>query len=67
MVWCINPIKVGSSIKNTKESYDSAMNKLIEGRGNIIKKIENLKELGAKTKKSLPQKLIDRATDNEDN
>ena len=43
------------------------MNKLIEGRGNIIKKIENLKELGAKTKKSLPQKLIDRAKDNEDN
>lgn len=60
-------LKVGSSIKNTKESYDSAMNKLIEGRGNIIKKIENLKELGAKTKKSLPQKLIDRAKDNEDN
>lgn len=60
-------LKVGSSIKNSKESYDSAMNKLIEGRGNIIKKIENLKELGAKTKKSLPQKLIDRAIDNEDN
>ena len=34
------------------------MNKLTEGRGNIIKKIENLKDLGAKTKKSLTTKIL---------
>ena len=43
------------------------MSKLTEGRGNIIKKIENLKDLGVKTKKSLPQNIIDRANQDEDN
>lgn len=60
-------IKVGKSIKNSKVSYEDAMSKLTEGRGNIIKKIENLKDLGAKTKKSLPQNIIDRANQDEDN
>jgi len=60
-------IKVGKSIKSSKDSYEDAMSKLTEGRGNIIKKIENLKDLGAKTKKRLPQNIIDRANQDEDN
>ena len=60
-------IKVGKSLKNSKDSYEDAMSKLTDGRGNIIKKIENLKDLGAKTKKSLPQNIIDRANNDEDN
>ncbi len=60
-------IKVGKSIKSSKDSYEDAMSKLTEGRGNIIKKIENLKDLGAKTKKSLPHNIIDRANQDEDN
>lgn len=60
-------IKVGKSLKSSKDSYEDAMNKLTDGRGNIIKKIENLKDLGAKTKKSLPQNIIDRANNDEDN
>jgi len=60
-------IKVGKSIKSSKDSYEDAMSKLTEGRGNIIKKIENLKDLGAKTKKSIPQNIIDRANQDEDN
>ena len=60
-------VKVGKSIKSSKDSYEDAMSKLTEGRGNIIKKIENLKDLGAKTKKSLPQNIIDRANQDEDN
>ena len=60
-------IKVGKSIKSSKESYEDAMNKLTEGRGNIIKKIENLKDLGAKTKKNLPQNITDIANKDEDN
>jgi DNA recombination protein RmuC len=60
-------IKVGKSLKTSKDSYEDAMNKLTDGRGNIIKKIENLKDLGAKTKKSLPQNIIERANKDEDN
>ena len=57
---------VGKSLKSSQDSYEEAMNKLVEGRGNIIKKVENLKTLGAKTKKSLPQKILDRASSEED-
>ena len=59
-------LTVGNSLKNSQESYEKAMNKLVEGRGNIIKKVENLKSLGAKTKKSLPQKIVDRASFDEE-
>jgi len=37
------------------------MNKLTEGKGNLISRVENLKALGAKTKKSLPPNLLERA------
>ncbi|MBG15571.1 MAG: DNA recombination protein RmuC [Crocinitomicaceae bacterium] len=55
-------LSVGKSLKSSQDSYQEAMNKLVDGRGNIIKKVENLKALGAKTKKSLPQKIVDRAS-----
>jgi DNA recombination protein RmuC len=54
-------IKVGKAINTSQDSYQAAMNKLSTGRGNMISKIENLKKLGAKTKKSLPDNIIDRA------
>ncbi|MDG1440495.1 MAG: DNA recombination protein RmuC [Flavobacteriales bacterium] len=54
-------LNVGKTLKSSQASYEEAMNKLVVGRGNIIKKVENLKKLGAKTKKKLPSKLIDRA------
>ena len=58
-------LNVGKSLKSSQVSYEEAMNKLVEGRGNIIKKVENLKKLGAKTKKALPSKLLDRASSEE--
>ena len=60
-------IKIGNNLKSSQDSYQEAMNKLVDGRGNIIKKVENLKKLGAKTKKSLPQNIIERSNNDEDN
>ena len=54
-------IKVGNNINSSQSSYQDAMNKLSEGKGNLVSKVENLKKLGAKTKKNLPQKLLDRS------
>lgn len=54
-------IKVGNSIESSKKSYQDAMGKLTEGKGNLISQTERLKELGAKAKKSINQKLLDRA------
>ncbi|WP_456461039.1 DNA recombination protein RmuC [Lutibacter sp.] len=56
-------IKIGKALNLSQESYQNAMNKLSSGRGNMVKKVENLKKLGAKTKKSLPQNILDRAND----
>jgi len=54
-------LKVGKQINSSQESYKAAMNKLSEGKGNLITKVESLKKLGAKTKKSLPNSLLERA------
>ncbi len=37
------------------------MNKLVDGKGNIINRFEELRKLGAKADKQLPQSLVDRA------
>ncbi len=58
-------IKVGKSLEATKTSYQDAMGKLTEGKGNLVSQTERLKELGAKAKKSISQKLLDRAGSDE--
>ncbi len=54
-------LKVGKQINASQDSYKAAMNKLSDGKGNLISRVETLKKLGAKTKKSLPDNLIQRA------
>ena len=54
-------INVGKRLKSAKDSYDGAMNKLSTGKDNLVRKTENIKALGAKTSKSLPDSLIQRA------
>ncbi len=54
-------IKVGRQLGQTQSTYQDAMKKLSEGKDNLVRKTERLKELGAKTSKSLDQKLIDRS------
>jgi len=54
-------INVGRKMEAAKESYNEAMKKVYSGSGNIIKRIENIKKLGAKATKSLPSDLLSRA------
>jgi DNA recombination protein RmuC len=54
-------IKIGKKIDESKVEYQGAMNKLVDGSGNLIKKVENLKKMGAKTQKSLPENILNRA------
>ena len=49
---------VGMRIDASRKSYDKAYNKLKSGRGNLIRRIETLKELGAKTSKKQDQDLL---------
>tara|TARA_B100000768_G_C11284463_1_gene381222 strand:+ start:8969 stop:10267 length:1299 start_codon:yes stop_codon:yes gene_type:complete len=55
-------IKVGNQLKTVQGSYDSSMKKLT-GKGNLIKKVEKIKQLGAKTSKVMNKNLLDRATE----
>ena len=49
---------IGKNIELTGKTYNSAMNKLSTGSGNLINRVESLKKLGAKTTKELPDKLL---------
>lgn len=50
--------KIGKKISEADASYHDAKNKLSDGRGNILRSIETIKELGAKASKSLPDNMI---------
>lgn len=52
---------VGKALRGADQSYGSAMKKLSEGRGNLVRQVEMLKQLGIRTSKSLPRTLLDRA------
>lgn len=57
--------KVGKKMDEAKNEYRGAMNKLVEGRGNIITSIEKLKKMGAKAKKSIPDSILKRAKEDD--
>lgn len=50
--------KIGSSLEASRKSYDAAVTKLTEGRGNALTLANRLKELGAKTVKEIPADFI---------
>ncbi|MES2241117.1 MAG: DNA recombination protein RmuC [Bacteroidota bacterium] len=54
-------IKIGKKIDETKIEYSGAMNKLVDGSGNLITRVEKLKKMGAKAKKALPESILARA------
>ncbi len=53
-------VDVGHKLKQTQKSYEASMNKLSLGRGSLVKRAQDLKELGIKTKKDIPQNVLDR-------
>ena len=55
-------IKVGTQLKTVQGSYDTSMKKLT-GKGNLVKKVEKIRELGAKTSKIMNKNLLDRASE----
>lgn len=57
--------KIGDSIARTQKSYEGAMNKLSTGKGNLIRRAEGMRKLGLKPKKSLPESVLENATDEE--
>jgi len=54
---------LGNCIKKTQECYDDSINKLKTGRGNLIRQVEIIRTLGARTSKTLPDNINEEADD----
>lgn len=55
--------RIENSISSAQQHYQSAMNKLCEGKGNLVRRAEKLKELGANTSKKLPESLLSKSVE----
>jgi DNA recombination protein RmuC len=51
--------KIGDRLQSTQKVYDEGMKKLHDGSGNLVRRTEELKKMGAKATKSLPQNLLE--------
>jgi len=51
--------KIGKNINALQHSYEDASKKLNSGSGNLIGRVEKLKELGASTSKKIPEKFVE--------
>ena len=56
--------EVGKHLDKSKDAWENARKRLTSGRGNLVRRAEELKKLGAKTKKNLPDdlRMIDETT-----
>ena len=62
-----NLVKIGKKMDEAKTEYEGAMNKLVDGKGNLITSVQKLKIMGAKAKKSLPDAILNRANSSLEN
>lgn len=51
-------LKIGERLSQTQHVYQDALKKLSTGSGNLIKRAENIKKLGASPTKSFSEKLL---------
>ncbi|HHQ4473533.1 DNA recombination protein RmuC [Aeromonas sp. S41-2] len=58
--------QLGGSLHRAQDSYDKAMGRLVNGRGNLIAQVERFRELGVEVTKTLPEPLVNRALERED-
>jgi len=52
---------IGDNLSRAQKIYDSALGQLKDGSGNLITQAQQLKELGAKAKKSIPEDMTNAA------
>jgi DNA recombination protein RmuC len=59
-------INLGRNLDSSKKFYDESMKKLTWGGGNLVRKVEDLKKLGAKASKTMDPKLLSRSEEQAD-
>lgn len=53
--------KIGKQLETCQQTYNGAMNKLTQGRGNLISQAQQLTDLGVQVKKELPRTITEQA------
>ena len=56
-------LAMGRALDQAQGAYSGALDKLSKGRGNVLSQIEDLKKLGAKASKALPETLLEETND----
>jgi DNA recombination protein RmuC len=59
-------LKVGRQLDTAKDTYSEAMKKLTDGRGNLVRRVEELRSMGAKAGKEINPALLARADEGDD-
>lgn len=59
-------MEIGNRLDQARQSYDTALGRLSEGRGNLVSQAKMLKQLGVRSTKELPDGLLREAFDDED-
>lgn len=54
---------LGNCIRKTQDCYDESISKLKTGKGNLVRQVEMIKELGARSSKALPDSSIEEVDD----
>lgn len=57
-------IDVGTKLDAARKSHNDAMSKLSSGKGNLVSRVENIKQLGAKASKELPKTIVENNQEN---
>ena len=52
---------IGKHLGRSRDAYEKTLDRLTRGRGNLVGRVGRLEALGAKVKKTLPQRLAERA------
>ena len=58
-------IEIGAKLNATSAAFQAALNKLKEGKGNLIRSVEEIKNLGARASKDLPRVLVQEAAESD--
>ena len=52
---------LGRALKSAEKAFDTANNKLYTGKGNLVRRVEQFRELGASPKKKFPRSVLEDA------
>lgn len=57
---------VGKHLDKSQQAWQQTRKRLVDGRGNLVKKFEDIRKLGARTSRQLPDKLVEEADDQDE-